>query len=247
MVSLTQPPSGALSESECVRLRELECIVQEGLDSFLQVGAALSEIRVVRLYRTTHARFEDYCLDRFGLSLSRCNQLILSTRTYDNLVAAIPQDAALLSEANEHALRPLNSLDPQLQIVTWELIKRIEERPAGITIQKVVARIKEAIASGWEERNSTVADTDPAGRNEAATVRPGRSRRLPERQSDRLASFCKWAAQVHLWDPESIAATDDPLCARRHLKVTRQLRTFCDHFIVALEIRLSRATSLANI
>ena len=242
MVSLAETSGNPLSEQEETRLRELECIVQAGLDSFLQVGAALSEIRDSRLYRATHERFADYCLDRWKLSLSRCNQIVQTVHTYDHLVAAVPQDPALLSEANEHMLRPLNRLEPELQTVTWELIRRIEERPTGITIQTVVDRIKGAILDGWEER-----DNPGQINGSAPRAKTGRSRRLPERPSDRLASFCRWAAQVHLWDPESIAATDDALCAQRHLKVTRQLRTFCDSFITALEIRLSRAKNLAAI
>jgi hypothetical protein len=36
--------------------------------------------------------------------------------------------------------------------VTWELIREIEERPDGRTVAEVVCAIKDAIASGWQER-----------------------------------------------------------------------------------------------
>jgi hypothetical protein len=242
MVSLTPTPEGALSEEEHIRLHQLEHIIEEGFEGFLQVGGALSEIRDRRLYRTTHTRWEDYCLDKWGLSLSRCNQIIQTVHTYDNLVSAVPQDAALLAQTNEHTLRPLSRLTPELQTVTWELIRRIEERPAGTTIETVVDRINGAISDGWEQR-----DNPRQTNGSTPAAKPHRSRRAAERPSDRLGSFCKWATQVNLWDPECLAQTDDPLCARRHLTACRQVRTFCDCFIAALEIRLSRAKNLAAV
>jgi hypothetical protein len=43
-------------------------------------------------------------------------------------------------------------LEPELQIMTWQLIREIEEHPNGKTIQETVAAIKDAIAAGWEQR-----------------------------------------------------------------------------------------------
>jgi hypothetical protein len=210
------------------------------------VGAALAEIRATRLYRATHDRFEDYCLDKWGLTLSRCNQIIQTTRTYDNLVAGAPQDAELLAQTNEHALRPLSRLAPELQTATWELIRRIEQRPAGTTIEAVVASIKEAIADGWEERAVTATDTNSREPNPVchggSTAQTGvtRTRRILERRSDQLGNFCRWANRINTWDPEAIALADDDLCLKRRLKTARQLRTFCETLIQVIEARLLR-------
>lgn len=218
----------ALSAQETARLRQLEHIIEKRLEGFLEVGAALAEIRSNRLYRATHDRFEDYCLDRWALSLSRCNQIILATRTYNHLVAALPQDAKLLAQTNEHALRPLSRLEPQLQTVVWELIRKIEQRPAGKTVESVVELIKTAIASGWEERDAaTPTDTnnqapDPAHRGELTSQdETTRSRRILERRSTQLHSFCCWANRISIWDPEAISLGDDTACLKRHLKATR--------------------------
>ena len=43
------------------RLAELELVIERGLKTFVEVGAALLGIRDGRLYRETHATFEDYC------------------------------------------------------------------------------------------------------------------------------------------------------------------------------------------
>src|SRR5438128_902720 len=63
------------------RLVELEAIVERGLETFLDVGNALMEIRNLRLYRETHSTFELYCKERFGFSASRGRQLIAAAKT----------------------------------------------------------------------------------------------------------------------------------------------------------------------
>ena len=67
-----------------------------------------AEIRFHKLHRATHARFEDYCRDRWALSLSRCNQIINTVQVVENITNAFPQDAELLTETCEHGLRPLS-------------------------------------------------------------------------------------------------------------------------------------------
>jgi hypothetical protein len=105
----------ALSPKEAQRLRELEDVIEAGFESFLKIGLAFGEIRYGRLYRTTHHTFESYCQARWALSLSRCNQINRTMAVYDHIVAAVPQDAALLEGTNEHTLRPLSTLSEELQ------------------------------------------------------------------------------------------------------------------------------------
>ncbi len=207
---------------------------------------------IISHYRATHDRFEDYCLDRWALSLSRCNQLIHTVKVYDHLSNAFPQDAALLAGANEHTLRPLSRLEPELQTAVWELIRRIEERPAGTTIEALVGAIKNAITDGWEERAAAAAVTDTNNRAPDPVRRDGstlldettRSRHFLQRQSNELGNFSRWANRVNTWDPKAIALADDELCLKRHLKTVRQLRIFCETLIQALETRLSARANL---
>jgi hypothetical protein len=152
-------------------------------------------------------------------------------------------DAALLEETNEHTLRPLSRLDPELQTVTWELIRHIEERPRGTTIQQVVNTIRNAIESGWQERERQAAENE-ADQQEASPAR-GRNGTTPhrsQRQSDELGVMCRWVNKVTTWDPEAIAMADDELTLKRHLKAARALQTFCETFIQALEHRLSNSS-----
>jgi hypothetical protein len=125
---------------------------------------AFAEVRFNRLYRATHDTFESYCRDRWALSLSRCNQIISTVKVFDNISSAFPQDTALLTSTSEHTLRPLTRLEPDLQVATWELIRQIKPQPDGTTIQEVVDSIKNAIATGWQERAERQLEEDSRSR-----------------------------------------------------------------------------------
>lgn len=61
---------------ETARLCELESVIERGLQTYIEVGNALMEIRDSRLYRNTHGTFEDYCLGKWGWTRMRASQLI---------------------------------------------------------------------------------------------------------------------------------------------------------------------------
>ena len=57
-------------------LDECEQVIERGLGTFVEVGEALMEIRDSRLYKTSHASFDDYCRERWGFTRRRSSQLI---------------------------------------------------------------------------------------------------------------------------------------------------------------------------
>jgi N6-adenosine-specific RNA methylase IME4 len=62
-----------MSESTQLALRSLdecEVVIERGRQAFVDVGNALAEIRDRLLYRETHATFEAYCKERWGLGKS---------------------------------------------------------------------------------------------------------------------------------------------------------------------------------
>jgi hypothetical protein len=65
-----------LSAEETNRLRKLEDVIAKGQSAFIDVGAALAEIRSARLYRLSHKTFEAYCKDRLGLSRPYVHRII---------------------------------------------------------------------------------------------------------------------------------------------------------------------------
>jgi hypothetical protein len=69
-------PDNRRSSAEVEHLSKLEAIVRRGLDTDLEVGNALAEIRDTWLYRATHETFEAYLRDRWRMSGPRAYQLI---------------------------------------------------------------------------------------------------------------------------------------------------------------------------
>ena len=57
-----------LNDTELAHLRKCEDIIKSGLNTFLEVGRALAEIRDNRLYRAEYKTFERYCKDVWDIS-----------------------------------------------------------------------------------------------------------------------------------------------------------------------------------
>jgi hypothetical protein len=68
---------------------ELDAIVERGKRAFIEVGAALAEIRDRKLYlELGYASFGDYCQQRHGFSASRGRQLIAAAATVTTVTLA---------------------------------------------------------------------------------------------------------------------------------------------------------------
>jgi hypothetical protein len=97
--------------SEATRLAELEQAIERGLQTFVEVGEALREIRDSRLYRQDFGSFEGYCRERWGFSRPRAYELIQGA----DVVSGIPDTApapATVGQARE--LAPLKDQPGQM-------------------------------------------------------------------------------------------------------------------------------------
>ena len=133
------------------RLHALEQTIQASLDSFMQCGRALLEIRDQELYRPLYASFEDYLLKRWSITYTTAASLMRSTLLAERLLAgpAGPDgDAPLPVDLAESTLRPLQKLPEPLQIACWRLVARITERPSHNLVSRVVRTITSAIQEG---------------------------------------------------------------------------------------------------
>lgn len=106
--SAKQAPSLVADERE--RLAALEAVVRRGLQSFLEVAAALLEIRDRRLYRESHPTFEAYVRERFDLARTTAYGLLDAGRVASNVSAEGQTSALSLSH-----LRLLAPLEPDEQ------------------------------------------------------------------------------------------------------------------------------------
>lgn len=109
------------------RLSECETIIERGLSTFVEVGNALLEIRDSRLYRESHATFEDYCKERWGMDRRRANKFIQAADVVIGLMQAGPHVAQLPS--NERQAVELAAIEPPLRASVWE--RALETAPEG--------------------------------------------------------------------------------------------------------------------
>lgn len=98
------------------RLNELELVIEKGLQTFVEVGNALMEIRDTRLYREQFGTFEDYCRDRWGMSKMHAYRLIDAAQVVTNLES----NQLVTFPSNEAQTRPLAQLSPELQREVWQ-------------------------------------------------------------------------------------------------------------------------------
>jgi hypothetical protein len=124
-----------------IRLQTLETRIERGLETFIEVGEALLEIRDTKLYRDNHSTFEDYCRDRFGLRERQAYRYMDAAKAIGNLescpIGQLP--------ANEAQVRPLTGLkDPDLQREAWaKVVERAGEDPiTARLLEEVVEEIK---------------------------------------------------------------------------------------------------------
>ncbi len=112
--------------------------------AFYEAGMALMQLRDRRLYRSTHATFEDYCRDRFDYVRRRSYQLIDAAKIYNNLSEKCEQFVHILP-TREGQVRPMSQLNASEQVLAWETA--VEEAggkvPTGRIVKEVVQRIKD--------------------------------------------------------------------------------------------------------
>ncbi|MEG4517234.1 MULTISPECIES: hypothetical protein [unclassified Microcoleus] len=125
-----------LDVAERARLQELELIVEQGLQTFYEVGKALNEILVQKLYRETHKTFEVYCLEKWNIARRTAYQFIEAALVMENLCAI-----AHILPRKENQVRPLTKLSPELQIQIWQ--EAVESSPNGIPTGAAVKRLVE--------------------------------------------------------------------------------------------------------
>jgi hypothetical protein len=241
-----------LSLEERARLRTLEQVIDRSITSFLECGRALSEVKSSRLYRESYPSWDAYVRDRWGLTTSRSQQLIAAVAVVENLSAADLANAALLASANEHELRPLAKLMPDLAAVCFELAKRIKAQPDSGTIQTVVDTIRDSIEAGWQQAQKE--DQNAAGREQLPDSFSGASANGPESSapdslppiksriirvrragSDTLGVLCRFSNALGKLDPVAIALGDDGPRRKLHLLVRERLIDFCTR--LSAEIR----------
>jgi hypothetical protein len=130
----------AISLEESRRLIDLEKKIKTGLDTFVEVGEALLEIRDSRLYRIEHNTFEEYCREKWGMNPRYANRIIGASMVSENLGPMGPKPTT------ERQARPLTKLPPEEQPKAWAAaVEKAEgKQPTAKQVEEVVVEMMPA-------------------------------------------------------------------------------------------------------
>jgi|LakMenEpi03Aug12_release.lakeMendotaPanAssembly.Ray.scaffolds.fasta_scaffold309494_2 hypothetical protein len=136
----TTPAAAALEPiimDESHDLIALEKVIERGLDTFVQVGEALAEIRDRKLYRTEHPTFDAYLDKKWSLSRSRACRLIQAAET----VKVLPTGNR---PQTERQARPLATLPPAQRVEVWQkaVAASPNGQPTAAEVQAAVEKVK---------------------------------------------------------------------------------------------------------
>jgi hypothetical protein len=128
-----------ITMEESSRLVELEKQIKRGLDTFVEVGEALLEIRDSRLYRIEHGTFEEYCRDKWGMSKPYAIQMIAASKVAKNLETV----AIATKPTTESQARPLTTLPADKQPEAWSRAVEIAggDQPTAKQVQAAVFEV----------------------------------------------------------------------------------------------------------
>lgn len=129
-----------LTVVEQIELEQLEVTISNGLQTFVEVGGALMRIRDERLYRLSHATFEDYCQQRWGMNRGHANRLIAAASVVGSLD---PIGSISSMPTSESQVRPLTVLQPDQRREAWQ--QAVDTAPNG----KVTAAHVEAVVQQY--------------------------------------------------------------------------------------------------
>lgn len=133
---MVDQPAYSVEISKETRLVKCERIIENGLQTFIETGNALLEIRDSRLYLEKFATFEEYCRVRWGMVSSRARQLIMAAEVVQNIESV----TMVTLPDSERAVRPLTRLEPALQRAAWN---EVVESELPITAKLVEEKVKE--------------------------------------------------------------------------------------------------------
>lgn len=124
--------STVITLQESSDLVRLEKTIAQGLQTFVEVGEALAEIRDRKLFRIEHATFDDYLETKWKISRSRASRLIQAAE----VVKLLPTGNR---PTTERQARPLGALPPEQRAEAWQ--EAVEASPGGAPTAKAVAGV----------------------------------------------------------------------------------------------------------
>jgi hypothetical protein len=152
--------NSSLTKAESDRLAACEKAIKHGLNTFVDVGQALTEIRDAKLYRAVHKTFDAYCKDVWNLGRSRAYELIDQAKVASGLASA----GVDLSGAPDISSRDAAAIKKDIPAVADEIRHRIrggEDETKAIT--EVIAGKRAERQIEWDRQREEARAALPDG------------------------------------------------------------------------------------
>lgn len=171
----------ALAPNEAFRLDQCEKAIERGLNTFVEVGRALTEIRDSKLYRQTHRAFEVYCKERWEIGRSRAYELIDQAK----VVTAIANSGVNLSGTPDISSRDARTIKDDLPAVSAEVKARVEQ---GVEPVVAVAEVVKETAEKAKAEKATQQASNIASQEAARAALPPSIQAAEQARADRAAA-----------------------------------------------------------
>lgn len=194
----------ALAPNEQSRLEQCEKAIEQGLNTFVEVGRALTEIRDSKLYRIGFKTFEAYCKERWEIGRSRAYELIDQAK----VVTAVVGAGVVMSGMPDISSRDARAVKDNLSAISADVKARVErgEEPAKAT----TAVVKEAAEKAKTDKATKQAVND-ASQKSAQDALPPAVKAMEEAKNAAIAAAKskKQEPETAISDAERIAELED--------------------------------------
>jgi len=128
-----------LQEMTPEELEEREQVITEGMQTFIEVGEALADIRDRKGYKHNYGTFEEYCKQRWGLTARHCRNLIGASK-----VATIAgQNGKSLSQTAAQHIATLET-EQQIEFISKHDAEQMTAREVEQAVKEYKQRLTEA-------------------------------------------------------------------------------------------------------
>lgn len=193
-----------LAAAERNELGRCETALRAADVAFWVRGRMFQTIRDARLYRETHATFEEYCLQTWQRTARRVNQFIEAWPLAERLLLELGTIVPKINEGQVRALLPL--ADEHGDAAAVYLYRALAQADVQVTAEVIKAVIRLLPVGPWDDAN---ADKAVAAYLDGPRVLPAANRReQPDQWATTLAQITKGVDRL------AAAAADDPERAR---------------------------------
>jgi hypothetical protein len=158
--------STALTEPQRRKLNDLESIIEKGLTTFVEVGAALAIIREQKLYTGAYSTFEAYCRAKWDWTERRARQLIASSE----VVTSMGDTGKILPPTKESHAVAMADVPAEKRAGVWtKAVKESGGKPKAKDVRRAAAPHKPpAKQKSREQEMREQRERDVAERERAA-------------------------------------------------------------------------------